>query len=92
MAGFFGLFKKKAKYLDEVTEEDRKPTQNGEAFFLESDDAKSLGKVKSTNKAETERKPLESKSGDRTYIESPKRRSADSNMDMFRKMARELKK
>jgi hypothetical protein len=92
MAGLFDWFGKKAKYLDEVTEEDRQPSQEGRAFFLDPEDAKSLGKVKSTGKAETDRKPLESKSGDRVSVESPKRRSADSNMDMFRKMARDLNK
>lgn len=130
MAGFFGLFRNKAKYLDEVTAEDRQPTQNGGAYFLSADDAKSFGNVEFMRKEITIKrtfpKTLKSDRGEvirqissmeaarvmgngvvpvvptangngaklstSDVQAQPERRSGDSSMDMFRKMAREMKK
>lgn len=53
MAGFFGLFGSKTKYVDEV---DMKETQSGNgngAFFLNSDEAKTFGNVEFMNKSQT---------------------------------------
>lgn len=92
MAGFFGLFKSKTKYIDEPEDKNTATSANesNDVYFLNSDDASSLGKIKSqqkTTKSQSESKPA---------IEKPqtdsKRRSADSSMDMFRKMAREIKR
>lgn len=44
MAGFFGLFGGKTKYVDEPTPE-VEDKEKQEAFFLEPDDAKTLGNV-----------------------------------------------
>ena len=44
MAGFFGLFGRNTKYVDEPTPEVPEPEKQ-EAFFLEPDDAKTLGNV-----------------------------------------------
>jgi hypothetical protein len=128
MAGFFGLFGNKAKYVDEIAAADGQSTQKGEAFFLDSDDAKSFGNVEFMRKAKvikrTFPKTLTSQGGESiqqiSSIEKakmmgngsapvaptangktpttqatqaqPERRSSDSSMDMFRQMARELKK
>ncbi|OKH19626.1 hypothetical protein NIES593_20755 [Hydrococcus rivularis NIES-593] len=128
MAGFFGLFGNKAKYVDEISATDRQSTQKSEAFFLDSDDAKSLGNVEFMRKAKvikrTFPKTLSSQGGEsieqisslekakmmgngsapvapssngttpatQATQAQPERRSSDSSMDMFRKMARELKK
>lgn len=43
MAGFFGLFGNQTKYVDEPTEMEQ--PQNKEAFYLEPDDAKTLGNI-----------------------------------------------
>lgn len=91
MAGFFGLFGK-AKNVDDITDDDRKPIEKVKAFFLESEDAKSLGKIKSTQTTEANPKQIESKPNAQVSPETPKRRSTDSSMDTFRKMAREMKK
>lgn len=91
MAGFFGLFGK-AKNVDEITESDRNPIEKAKAYFLESEDAKSLGKIKSTQKTEANSKKIESKPNAQTSPVTPKRTSTDASMDTFRKMARELKK
>lgn len=94
MAGFFGLFKSKSKYIDEVTEKDREPpNQKGEAYFLETDEAKSLGKkMKDKEVTPTKSNSTESKPAIQANPSQTKRPSTDSNLDMFRKMAREIKK
>jgi hypothetical protein len=124
MAGFFGLFGSKAKYLEEVTEQDRKPpTQKGEAYFLDADEAKSFGNIEFMRKSNTIRRTFPkigesikdissmqknssngngiapiSTSSNGTKPATPanqpqtERRSGDSSMDMFRKMARDIKK
>jgi hypothetical protein len=126
MAGFFGLFAGKAKYIEEVSEADRQISkEKRDAFFLDSDDAKSFGN------AEYMRKPITIKrsfpktlAGEGVKIvrqissmeisklndsgiapassatlsttngkQAPAaRRTADSSMDTFLKMAREMKK
>jgi hypothetical protein len=124
MAGFFGLFGNKAKYIEEVSEQDRQSAPNGEAFYLNTDEAKSFGNLDYMKKPKTiERtfpKTLRSPGGksikqissmekaqlngneattaastanDATPLTQAQseRRSADSSMDMFRKMAREIK-
>jgi hypothetical protein len=124
MAGFFGLFGSKSKYLDEVTEQDRnQPTQKGEAYFLNADEAKSFGNIEFMRKSNTIRRTFPkigesikeissmqknssngngiaptSASSNGTKPATPanqpqiERRSSDSSMDMFRQMAREIKK
>jgi hypothetical protein len=128
MAGFFGLFGSKSKYVDEVTEQDRQSTQKGEAYYLKADEAKSLGNVEYMRQPKTIKrtfpKTLSSQGGESvqqisatekmkinaaliasngsnsngTKSATPEiqpqaeRRSVDGSMDMFRKMAREMKK
>jgi hypothetical protein len=94
MAGFFGLFGSKSKYIDEVTEQDRDRSNNeGEAYFLDSDEAKSLGKkIKDKGVTPTGPNASENKSATQANQAQTKRPSTDSSMDMFRKMAREIKK
>ncbi|WP_013321713.1 hypothetical protein [Gloeothece verrucosa] len=123
MAGFFGIGGK-TKYVDEPEQ----PTQsngNGKsgAFFLEPDDAKSLGNIefmrkaykikrsfpktlkgagteviaeisslkKALAKGETIAIDTTSESS-QTSAANSARRSADDSMDMFRKMAKDIKK
>jgi hypothetical protein len=126
MAGLFGLFGKRTKYVDEVDTTPQPKPEKKEAFFLEADDAKSLGD------AEYMRKPLQIKrSFPKTLtsegsevvkevsameiktvqdngqpVQQPlaastptpvapvnnERRSSDNNLDMFRQMAKEIKK
>jgi hypothetical protein len=45
MAGFFGLFGKKTKYVDDPTPVGPDPKIDQEAFFLDSDSAKTLGDI-----------------------------------------------
>lgn len=94
MAGFFGLFKSKSKYIDEVSEQDREPSsKEGEAYFLETDEAKSLGKkMKDKEVTPTKSNSTENKPATQANPSQTKRPSTDSNLDMFRKMAREIKK
>lgn len=128
MAGFFGLFGGKTKYVDEPTPVTEKPKKKEEAFFLESDQAKTLGNIdymRQSNRIEhTFPKTRDSESGAATWevssmekkriagngaappvtpevksqtsSQSPpasaERRTADSSMDSFRKMARDIKK
>ena len=44
MAGFFGLFGKKTKYVDEP-QQNISSAQSSEDFYLSSDDAKTLGDI-----------------------------------------------
>lgn len=126
MAGFFGLFGSKSK-------DNNQTKSNKEAFFLDSDDAKSLGdidymrqsktitrtfpKTKSNPKGAKSVKDISSMSVNNgkaqpdylsktpanntskseskltdTNLEAKSRRETDTSMDMFRKMAREIKK
>jgi hypothetical protein len=129
MAGFFGLFGRKTKY---VGDPDTPPTEtngNGkkESYFLEPDDAKSLGNIEFMRKPNTIKRsfPKTLKGGggeviqqissmekakmngngqaaaassqmeEKTAQPSPEvnpRRSSDSSLDMFRKMAKDMKK
>ncbi|WP_228015069.1 hypothetical protein [Synechocystis salina] len=43
MAGLFGLFGKKARYVEDTETPPSAQPEKKEAFFLETDDAKSLG-------------------------------------------------
>lgn len=90
MAGFFGLFRNKTKYVDEPTDVNDK-TPKGDAFYLSDDDAKSLGKS-TMKKKETKPSVSDSKSSFTKPSSVNSNRSVDSNMDVFRKMAKEIKK
>jgi hypothetical protein len=129
MAGFFGLFGGKTKYVDEVNDYADSTPQSKEAFYLSNDEAKTLGNIDFMRKPNTIKrsfpKTLNSKKGKEivrsissveenavdTSVVQPKsissngngngngtsnvnteRRSVDSNLDMFRKMARDIKK
>lgn len=129
MAGFFGLFGGRTKYVDES---DSAPESTGkkEAFFLDPDAAQSLGdaefmrkpiaikrsfpktlkgkgaevvqevsslekrKLKENGQPEATNVSTPAPSLESSPAEAPKsqRRSGDSNLDSFRKMARDLKK
>ncbi len=128
MAGLFGLGK--TKYVDEPDKPLSESGETKEAFFLNPDEAKTLGNVEFMRKAKTikrtfpktrnsqgaqvvqqissmEKKPLNS-NGVVSPMQSPsqaqgkientqsgtetERRKGDSSIDMFRKMAREIKK
>lgn len=127
MAGLFGLFGKKAKYIEEIDPNapSEQPVKK-EAFFLETDDAKSLGnaeymrtpvkikrsfaKIMGSKGAEIvkEVSAMESKkiqaNGQPASTPKPTssevaptpenndRRSGDNSLDMFRQMAKDLKK
>jgi hypothetical protein len=54
MAGFFGLFGKQTKYVDEPM--DMSAPQPTEAFYLEPDDAKTLGNIDFMRKPKTIRR------------------------------------
>jgi hypothetical protein len=127
MAGFFGLFGGKTKYVDEVNDYADSTPQSKEAFYLSNDEAKTFGNIDFMRKPNTIKrsfpKTLNSKKGKEivrsissveenavdTSVVQPKsisngngssntssvnteRRSVDSNLDMFRKMARDIKK
>lgn len=128
MAGFFGLFGSKTKYVDE---EGLYDTQNSsKSFYLNSDDAKTLGNIDYMRTAKKIRHTFPKTSSNKnteaiidvssiqnngtsseqvisqpaTKVEpsiqatetkipsSEKRRSADRSLDIFRNMAREIKK
>ncbi|MEM8778984.1 MAG: hypothetical protein AAGF26_08950 [Cyanobacteria bacterium P01_G01_bin.49] len=127
MAGLFGLFSgRKAKYVDEADTASSQPEKK-EAFFLETDDAKSLGDAEFMRKSHTIKRTFpkrpggkggaiiqdissmeKKKSGDNRVVSpktnsatspvqptqpmSQKRRQGDDGMDMFRQMARNIKK
>jgi hypothetical protein len=96
MAGFFGLFGSKTKYIDDPTP-DKEATQQGEAFYLSDDDAKSMGNMELMRKPIAKKRASENTVPPSTPSVSPKaetngQRSVDSNMDVFRKMAKDLKK
>lgn len=123
MAGFFGLFGKKTKYVDETDNGIGEEAENKEAFFLQPDDAKSFGNIEFMRKPNTIQrsfpKTLKGKGAkvirqvssietngngaiEAVNFAKPDskaeipvnsdRRSTDTNLDMYRKMARDLKK
>lgn len=128
MAGFFSLFGSKTKYVDE---EGLYDTQNSsKSFYLNSDDAKTLGNIDYMRTAKKIRHTFPKTASNKnteaiidvssiqdngtsseqvisqpatkvapsiqaTEIKIPsseKRRSADRSLDIFRNMAREIKK
>lgn len=95
MAGFFGLFRNKTKYVDEPTDVND-DTQKSDAFYLSDDDAKSMGNPeyirKSMKKKETKPSVNDSKSSIPKPSSVNTNRSVDTNMDVFRKMAKDIKK
>jgi len=92
--GFFGLFGNKTKYVDEPDSTDNS-SQNKDAFYLSDDDAKSLGNPeyirKSMKKKETT-SGVNNSANSTTSAGVKANRSVDTNMDIFRKMAKEIKK
>lgn len=92
MAGFFGLFRNKAKYIEEVTEEDRQSAQASESFFLDANEAKTIGKNNSQSPKETTSQQILPKQTKKSEPENANRRMPDKNMDGFRKMACDMKK
>ena len=143
MAGFFGLFGGKTKYVDETITDNTDNTDNTDSavrasdqkenFFLSSDDAKTLGDINFMRQSKTVKKTFaKSKSGgggeliqeisslgkvkksinqasqsisnssstptkkstpiNKTSEEAKERRRSDSSMDMFRNMAKDLRK
>lgn len=96
MAGFFGLFRSKTKYVDESTEVNDK-TPRGDAFYLSDDEANSLGNPEFIRKSLKKKGSgtsgiTESKASPTTTPSDRSRRSVDTNMDIFRKMAKDIKK
>ncbi|ELS00001.1 hypothetical protein [Gloeocapsa sp. PCC 73106] len=102
MAGFFGLFGGKTKYID-GNDNQANDKDNQEAFFLNSDDAKTLGNMELMRKSPKTKKTFSQPGKTTNSVEStassenqpkttPNRSSVDPSMDLFRKMAREIKK
>ena len=133
MAGFFGLFGGKTKYVDETDTDAASTSDQEEDFFLSSDDAKTLGDINYMRQSKTVKRTFaKTKSGgggeliqeisalgkakkssnqtsqsvsnssatpateptpiNKTSEEEKERRRSDSNMDMFRNMAKDLRK
>ena len=141
MAGLFGLFGNKTKYVGEADPTPEAPKESKEAFFLESDAAKSLGdaeymrkpvRVRRTfpktlysdgaevirevssmeaNRVQSNGQPMPAPVkalapvsqnpiaasapapvSQPTEGEKTERRTNDNSLDMFRKMAKEIKK
>ncbi|QUS59471.1 hypothetical protein [Synechocystis sp. PCC 7338] len=128
MAGLFGLFGKKARYVEDIEANPGAQPEKKEAFFLETDDAKSLGnaeymrtpiKIKRSfpktlnsqggevvkevsamevKKIQANGQPASSAQTDsapspaNTTPANDDRRSSDNSLDMFRQMAKDLKK
>jgi hypothetical protein len=101
MAGFFGLFNSKTKYVDEADTED--VSNSSEEFFLEPDEAKSLGNINSRSKSAVGKSQVSQEQTDlsptvktekhaQTDSTINERRRPDDSMDLFRNMAREIKK
>lgn len=93
--GFFGLFGNKTKYVDEPNSTDDS-SQNKDAYYLSDDDAKSLGNAEYIRKS-MKKKPTSSSvnnngANSTTSSSVKSNRSVDTNMDIFRKMAKEIKK
>ena len=123
MAGFLGLFSgRKAKFVDQQDTTPVQP-QSKEAFFLDSDSAKTLGDTKfmrtpitikrtfanggelvqeisslekkkagNVNNAPKQTEPTSSSQPTSSVNTNTERRQADTSMDMFRNMARNIKK
>ena len=126
MAGLFGLFGRKAQYIDEIDNSIPQVEEKAEPFFLPPDEAVSLGNVdfmrnpktikrtfpktlkgegaevvqavsslgkKKLNRAEAASvAPPTSSSNSATPPVNNDRRQASSDLDMFRQMAKDLKK
>ena len=101
MAGFFGLFNSKTKYVDEPDTDDA--SNSSEEFFLEPDEAKSLGNIDYKSKSSVGRSQVSEEQTDlsptvkkedssQTDSTITERRRPDDSMDIFRNMAREIKK
>ncbi len=127
MAGLFGLFGSKTKYVDEpnTASTEQNGNEQGSPYFLESDDAKTYGNIEFMQKSHTIKRSFPKtlkgvgakvvaqvssmekakfKGNNpvspnpsvtpvvKSSVETPTRRTADSHLDMFRKMAKEMKK
>ncbi|MGK7942305.1 MAG: hypothetical protein AB4062_19525 [Crocosphaera sp.] len=125
MAGFFGLFSgRKAEFVDDIENAPVQPQQSNEAFFLNNDEAKTLGDTEFMRKPITIRRTFanggelvqeissmekrkagpgsvpSTKKKESTTTQttssassaSAERRQSDDSMDMFRNMARNIKK
>lgn len=128
MAGLFGLFGKRTKYVDEVDNTPQPKPEKKEAFFLETDEAQSLGNaeymrtpiqikrsfpktlnspgsevVKEISATEIKKVKANGQPVKETTVTPPAaapqvtpvnndRRSSDNNLDMFRQMAKDIKK
>lgn len=118
MAGLFG----KTKYIDDPSPDESQPTQKNEAFFLDPDEAKTLGDInfmRTPNVIKRSFAKTLKGGGGKTIISvsslsidsvegqlpttdtpppSPEtngksdRNQSDSSLDIFRKMAKDLKK
>lgn len=97
--GLFGSKNQDAERKPESKQAKPNQKQKSEAYFLSSDDAKTFGNIEymrqgmgeknSTASAPVESKPQQS---ERDREAQAQRRRADKNLDMFRNMAREIKK
>jgi hypothetical protein len=123
MAGFFGLFGKKTKYVDDPTPAAPTAKEKKEAFFLDSDSAKTLGDVEFMRKTKVIKRsfPKTLKGGGGEVVksissmevadtngnqpENPQpaasaanssassdRKRMDSSLDIFRQMAKDIRK
>jgi hypothetical protein len=125
MAGFFGLFGKKTKYVDDPTPYAAEAKESKEAFFLDVDSAKTLGDVEYMRKPKVIKRSfpktlkgkggesiksissmeiaevkensqpaseLQSQSGVETNAVNGDRKRTDSSLDMFRQMAKDIRK
>lgn len=130
MAGFFGLFGNKTKYVDDPTPSAPNPKEDNEAFFLDPDSAKTLGDIEFMRKPKAIRRsfPTTLKGKGSAIVTSisslevnsvseadeivqansfdgngngaiangsdplAERKQNDSSLDLFRKMAKDLKK
>jgi hypothetical protein len=133
MAGFFGLFGSKTKYVDEPDTNESAGSSQKEEFFLSADEAKTLGDVNFMRQSKTVRRTFaktksggggelvqeisslgktkkggpqaspsaatsssaptpEATSPSKAQETASKRRRSDSSMDMFRNMAKDLRK
>jgi hypothetical protein len=68
MAGFFGLFGNKTKYVDEPI--DMGQPENTAAYYLEPDDAKTLGNIEFMRKPNTIRRTFPKTAGSQKGAES----------------------
>lgn len=109
MAGFFGLFGNKTKYIDDKNQEDDvQINEKKEPFFLTSDESKTMGNIEFMRSPVGKKKKLtstESNPISDSQVEAPKpnngnngnvsgssRRGSDPNLDIFRNMAKEIRK